>query len=206
MNATISNSETDSQEQLRKYIVQMGIDVNDPIFNLYAIMGETQTLVQQLPGQISKIAGGWTEMVDNKLAYASQVALQKQETAIADAAKSLIKSTQTSIPLSFSLSNFKLAQVAGVVGVILAFGVGIGAFVASLSGGGNAVNSTASLSKSDAQLLEWARSASGQTARNVYAKNGALINGCANEPKLKGTCLIDITGTVVTDKINKPKK
>lgn len=203
MNATINSNETDNKDQLQKYIVQMGIDVNDPIFNLYAIMGETQTLVQQLPGQISKIAGGWTEMVDQKLAYASQVALQKQESAIADAAKELIKLTSTSIRLSVSLSNFKLAQIGGAIGIVLAFGVGIGAFVSSLSGGSTTKSPTSSLSKTDAKLLEWARSTSGQTARNVYAKNASLINGCARTPKLQGTCLIDITGVVLVEPTKK---
>lgn len=191
MSATQLSDVTEDKDQLQKYIVQMGIDVNDPIFNVYAQIGETQTLLQRLPKQISEIAGGWTEMVDQKLKFASQVALQEQETAIAEAAKDLIKSTQAAIPLSFSFSNFKLAQVAGAVGIVLALGVGIGTFVSSLSGG---TKSATSLSKADAQLLEWARSPNGQTARKVYTKNAALINGCANTPKLKGTCLIDITG------------
>lgn len=195
MNATQVSNETDDKDQLQKYIVQMGIDVNDPIFNVYVQIGETQTLLQQLPAQISKITGGWTEMVDQKLRFASQVALQQQESAIAEAAKGLIKSTQASIPLSFTLSNFKLAQIAGAVGIVLALGVGIGTFVSSLSGG-NAAKSATSLSKADAQVLEWARSTNGQIARNVYVKNAALINGCARTPKLKGTCLIDITGVV----------
>lgn len=99
MNATQVSNETDDKDQLQKYIVQMGIDVNDPIFNVYVQIGETQTLLQQLPAQISKITGGWTEMVDQKLRFASQVALQQQESAIAEAAKGLIKSTQASIPL-----------------------------------------------------------------------------------------------------------
>lgn len=187
-------SDTEDKDQLQKYIVQMGIDVNDPIFNVYAQIGETQTLLQRLPKQISDIAGGWTQMVDQKLKFASQVALQEQETAIAKAANDLIKSTQASIPISFSLSNFKLAQIAGAIGVLLALGVGIGTLVSSFSGSSG--KSAASLSKADEQLLEWARSENGKTARKLYDKNTAIINGCANTPKLKGACLIDINGVV----------
>lgn len=199
MNASQLNDSSEDKEELQKYIVQMGIDVNDPIFNVYAQIGETQTLLQRLPKQISDIAGGWTEMVDQKLKFASQVALLEQETAIAKAAKDLIKSTQASTPISLSLSNFKLAQIAGGIGTVLALGVGIGILVFSLTGGGNRPGS---ISKADAQMLEWLRSPSGQTARKLYIKNSAIINGCANTPKLKGACLIDINGVVQPE----PKK
>ncbi|NJN07476.1 MAG: hypothetical protein HC815_05610 [Richelia sp. RM1_1_1] len=196
MNTTqIDNTDKD---QLQKYIVQMGIDVNDPIFNVYAQIGETQTLLQRLPKEISDIVGGWNEMVDQKLKFASHVALQEQETAIAKAAKDLIKSTKASMSVSFSLSNFKLAQVAGAIGIVLALGVGIGAFVFSLAH--NNSQKASSLSKSDAQLLEWARSKEGKIARELYSKNSAIINGCAaNSPKLKGICLIDINGFVTKE-------
>lgn len=198
-------SDPTSENQLHKYIVQMGIDVNDPIFNVYAQIGETQTLLQQLPVQISGIANGWTKMVDERLSFASQSALQQQEASIAAAVNNLIKSTRANIPLSVSLSNFKLAQIAGAVGLVLALGVGIGAIVSSsMSGGDNAASPTP-LSKADAQLLEWARSENGKIARNVYNKNATLLTGCANEPKLRGSCLIDISGVVPTEGATKKK-
>lgn len=193
MNVSQLSDSSEDKDRLQKHIVQLGIDVNDPIFNVYAQIGETQTLLQRLPKQISDIAGGWTEMVDQKLKFASQVALQEQETAIAKAAKDLIKSTQASTPISFSLSNFKLAQIAGAVGFVLALGVGIGTLVSASNGRGS---KPGSISKDDAQKLEWLRSPSGQIARKLYIKNSAIINGCANTPKLKGACLIDINGVV----------
>lgn len=198
MNATV-NDDT-QKDQLQQYIVQMGIDVNDPIFNVYAQIGETQSLLQRLPKQISDITGGWTDMVDQKLKFASQVALQEQETAIAKAAKDLIKSTSASTPISFSLSNFKLAQIAAAVGFVLALGVGIGTLVSTFNGGG--AKPVGSLNKEDTQLLEWARSKDGKNARKLYSKNLAIINGCANTPKLKGACLIDINGVISSE----PKK
>lgn len=190
-------SEDTEKEQLQKYIVQMGIDVDDPIFNVYAQIGETQTLLQRLPKQISDIAGGWNEMVDQKLKFASQVALQEQQTAISQAAKELIKSTNASTPISFSLSNFRLAQFAAAAGFILALGVGIGTLVTTFIGGNS--RSYGSINKSDSELLEWAKSENGKTARNLYDKNQAIINGCVNTPKLKGACMIDINGVVLNE-------
>ncbi|BDA75900.1 unknown protein (plasmid) [Calothrix sp. PCC 7716] len=194
------NVEVDSLEdknKLHEYISLMGIDIDDPIFNVYAQIGETQNMLQQLPGQISKIANGWTQMVDTKLDYAARVALQNQETAIAEAAKNLIKTTGANIPLSITLSNMKIAQIAGGVGAILALGVGIGIFLFS-SIGANTSASNKPLSKADLQLLEWARSDEGKIARNIYTKNTTILRGCAEQPKFKGSCIIDISGAIPT--------
>ncbi|BAZ18466.1 hypothetical protein NIES4071_103510 (plasmid) [Calothrix sp. NIES-4071] len=186
---------TEDNNKLHEYIQLMGIDMDDPIFNVYAQIGETQNMLQQLPAQISKIANGWVQMVDTKLDYAARVALQNQETAIAEAAKNLIKATGANIPLSITLSNMKIAQIAGGVGAILALGVGIGVFLSSTVAT-NTSTSGKPLSKADTQLLEWARSEDGKIARNVYNKNSVILKGCAEQSKFQGSCIIDINGVI----------
>lgn len=186
---------TEDKNKLHEYIQLMGIDMDDPIFNVYAQIGETQNIMQQLPAQISKIANGWVQMVDTKLDYAARVALQNQETAIAEAAKNLIKATGANIPLSITLSNMKIAQIAGGVGAILALGVGIGVFLSSTVADSSSI-SDKPLSKADTQLLEWARSEDGKIARNVYTKNAVILKACAEQSKFQGSCIIDINGVI----------
>lgn len=188
---------TEDKNKLHEYIQLMGIDMDDPIFNVYAQIGETQNIMQQLPAQISKIANGWVQMVDTKLDYAARVALQNQETAIAEAAKNLIKATGANIPLSITLSNMKIAQIAGGVGAILALGVGIGVFLSSTVADSSSI-SDKPLSKADTQLLEWARSEDGKIARNVYTKNAVILKACAEQSKFQGSCIIDINGVIPT--------
>lgn len=137
-------------------------------------------------------------MVDDKLNSASKVAIQQQKSAIAQAAKDLIKMTKQAggaLPL-LGVSNWRLAQVAGVLGFVLALGSAIGVFtyktIAESVTFQQAVSGTAILQPEDKKLLDWAKSNEGKVARSIYVRNAAIIKTCRQQKKYSGGCIIAV--------------
>ena len=185
------------------WILKLGIRPDDPLFNLYAELGTTQFALQQLPGRLDSLVIGWTNMVDDKLNNASKVAVHQQKSAIADAAKELVKTTKQNaggdllqlVQVS-GVSNWRLAQVAGVLGFVLALGTGIGVFTCKTVAGSASthavVQKPAALESEDQKLLDWAKSNEGKVARDIYLKNAVIIETCRQQKKFSGGCVIAV--------------
>ncbi|KYC34546.1 hypothetical protein WA1_51045 [Scytonema hofmannii PCC 7110] len=193
-----SNLDEAKKAEITDYVLQLGIRRDDPLFNLYAELGTTQTVLQKLPGRLDVIVNKWTDMVDDKLRDASSVAIQQQKTAIAEAAKELIKKTGGNggaLPqLGFGLNNWKLAQIGGVLGFVLALGTGIGIFTYKTvadSTSSQAVAQTLLLKPEDQNLLSWAKSQEGQLARKIYQKNAPIIKTCRQKKDEGCTILVN---------------
>ncbi|MHC5612027.1 MAG: DUF6753 family protein [Nostoc sp.] len=165
---------------------------------LYAELGTTQFALQQLPGRLDSLVVGWTDMVDDKLNSASKVAIQQQKSAIAEAAKDLVKMSKQAggaLP-HFGVSNWRLAQVAGVLGFVLALGTAIGVFthktIAESITFHSAASGSAILQPEDKKLLDWAKSNEGKIARSIYVKNAAIIKTCRQQKNYSGGCIIAV--------------
>ncbi|KAB8333823.1 hypothetical protein SD80_011185 [Scytonema tolypothrichoides VB-61278] len=183
------------------WILKLGIRPDDPLFNLYAELGTTQFALQQLPGRLDSLVVGWTDIVDDKLNTASNVAIQQQKNAIAQAALELVKTTKQDasegLPqlAQLGVSNWRLAQVASVLGFVLALGTVIGVFTYKTVAGSVTsvpVASSAALQPEDKKLLDWLKSNEGKVARNIYVKNAAIIKTCRQQKKYHGACIISV--------------
>ncbi|WP_414588388.1 DUF6753 family protein [Scytonema sp. PCC 10023] len=184
----------EKKAEVADWILQLGIRPDDPLFNLYAELGTTQFVLQQLPGKLDSVVVGWADMVDDKLNTASHVAVQQQKSAIAQAAKDLIQKTKQDVGESLphlSISNWRLAQVAGVLGFVLALGTAIGVFT-HMTVASTAKSSQAVLPPQDKKLLDWAKSDEGKVAYSIYTKNAAIIRTCRQQKKFAGGCIIAI--------------
>ncbi|MCC5668355.1 hypothetical protein LC653_31980 [Nostoc sp. CHAB 5784] len=188
----------EKKAEVTDWILKLGVRPDDPLFNLYAELGTTQFALQQLPGRLDSLVVGWTDMVDDKLNSASKVAIQQQKSAIAEAAKELVKMTKQAggaLP-HLSISNWRLAQVAGVLGFVLALGTAIGVFTYKTIAGSVTFQQAASgspmLQPEDKKLLDWAKSNEGKVARSIYVKNAAIIKTCRQQKKYSGGCIIAV--------------
>jgi hypothetical protein len=190
----------EKKAEVTDWILKLGIRPDDPLFNLYAELGTTQFALQQLPGKLDSLVVGWTDMVDDKLNTASKVAVQQQKSAIAEAAKELIKTTKQDVGGSLAqlaqlgVSNLRLAQVAGILGFVLALGTAIGVFTHKTVAGSIISQSIApgsvALRPEDKKLLDWAKSDEGQLARSIYVKNAPIIKICRQQKENAGGCII----------------
>ncbi|MCW5318548.1 hypothetical protein GTQ43_34030 [Nostoc sp. KVJ3] len=188
----------EKKAEVTDWILKLGIRPDDPLFNLYAELGTTQFALQQLPGRLDSLVVGWTDMVDDKLNSASKVAIQQQKSAIAEAAKDLVKMTKQAggILPHFGVSNWRLAQVSGVLGFVLALGTAIGVFayktIAESITFQQAASGSAILQPEDKKLLDWAKSNEGKIARSIYVRNAAIIKTCRQQKKYSGGCIIAV--------------
>ncbi|MEH1930562.1 DUF6753 family protein [Nostoc sp.] len=183
----------EKKAEVTDWILKLGVRPDDPLFNLYAELGTTQFALQQLPGRLDSLVVGWTDMVDDKLNSASKVAIQQQKSAIAEAAKDLVKMSKQAggaLP-HLGVSNWRLAQVAGVLGFVLALGTAIGVFTHKTIAGSvtfqQAASGSAILQPEDKKLLDWAKSNEGKIARSIYVKNAAIIKTCRQQKKYDKT-------------------
>ena len=96
----------------------------------------------------------------------------------------------------FGVSNWRLAQVAGVLGFVLALGAAIGVFTYKTIAGNvtfqSVASGTAILQPEDKKLLDWAKSNEGNVARSIYVKNAAIIKTCRQQKKYSGGCIIAV--------------
>ena len=188
----------EKKAEVTDWILKLGVRPDDPLFNLYAELGTTQFALQQLPGRLDSLVVGWTDMVDDKLNSASKVAIQQQKSAIAEAAKDLVNMTKQAggVLPQFDVSNWRLAQVAGVLGFVLALGTAIGVFTYKTIAGSvifqQAASGSTMLQPEDKKLLDWAKSNEGKVARSIYVKNAAIIKTCRQQKKYSGGCIIAV--------------
>jgi hypothetical protein len=191
----IAEYSEEKKAEVTDWILKLGVRPDDPLFNLYAELGTTQFALQQLPGRLDSLVVGWTDMVDDKLNSASKVAIQQQKSAIAQAAKDLIKMTKQAGG-ALPVSNWRLAQVAGVLGFVLALGAAIGVFTYKTIAGSETFQQAASgsriLQPEDKKLLDWAKSNEGKVARSIYVRNAAIIKTCRQQKKYSGGCIIAV--------------
>jgi len=175
--------------EVADWIVKLGIRTDDPLFNLYAELGTTQFELQQLPGRLETLVIDWGEMVDDKLKTASKVAIMQQKSAIAEAAKELIVEThQDKIQLTQKIKTWQWAQIAALLGGTLALGMILGILTSKIF----AQPEVAHLPPKEQKLLDWAKSADGQTARTIYSKNAPIIKTCLQQKKFTGACIISV--------------
>ncbi|MBW4513036.1 MAG: hypothetical protein KME64_42140 [Scytonematopsis contorta HA4267-MV1] len=194
----LDSADSNEKKQIREMIVKMGVPPGDPLFNLYAELGNTQEILTSLPTTIQSIVTGWTQIVDDKLEAASYVAVQQQKTAVARAVEELIKSqdspkkskAKSDLSLSTAVSNLKLAQIGVILGFVFALGTGIGIFTYATTMGtiGN-FSKSESISASDKELLKWAKSSQGKLSRRIMQQNAPIIETCKQSKKAKG-CII----------------
>jgi hypothetical protein len=189
----VSSLDEGKKAEVTDWIIKLGIRRDDPLFNLYAELGTTQFALQQLPGKLDSLVVGWTDMVDDKLNSASKVAVQQQKNAIAEAAKELVKKTNGGLP-QLGISNWQLAQIAGILGFVLALGTGIGIFTYKTVAGtalGTVAQKSPAVKSEDQRLLNWVKSQEGQLARKVYLRNAPIIETCRQKKKKEG-CIIAV--------------
>ncbi len=187
----------DKKAEVRDSILQLGILPDDPLLNLYAELGTTQFALQQLPAKLDSLVVGWTDMVDDKLNCASSVAIQQQKSAIAEAAKELVKKTGGGggLPqLGLGLSNVRLAQIAVAFGSVLALGSGIGIFTYKTVAGSSStvLASSSAIKPEDQKILNWVKSEDGQLARKIYLRNAPIIKTCRQPKRKEKGCVIAV--------------
>jgi hypothetical protein len=191
----------EKKAEVADWILNLGIRSDDPLFNLYAELGTTQFALQQLPAKLDSLVVDWAEMVDDKLNTASKVAVQQQKSAIARAAKELVEAANQDAAgrkpqlAQLGVGNLRLAQVAGVLGFVLALGTAIGILTYKTVAGSTSVPAASvpiALQPKDQKLLDWAKSDEGKLARSIYVKNAAIIKTCRQQKKYAGGCIIAV--------------
>jgi hypothetical protein len=193
----LDSADDSKKKQMREMIVKMGVPPGDPLFNLYAELGTTQEILTRLPVTMQSIVTGWTQIVDDKLEAASDVAVLQQKTAVARAFEELVKGygggkksvAKSDLSLSAGGSNLKLAQIGAVLGFVFALGTVIGVFTYATVAG-IASNSHKPLSAADKELLTWAKSSQGQLSRKIMQRNASIIKTCQQSRKAKGCTIV----------------
>ncbi|NEU71764.1 hypothetical protein PI95_003995 [Hassallia byssoidea VB512170] len=187
----------EERKQIADWIAQSGINQEDPLFNLYAEIGQTQALLLALPDKLKSVVVGWTNMIDDKLNNTADVALQQQKTAIALAAQELISKRSATVSSS-PIGNWKLAQLGALLGSVLALGTFLGVFTyitvarTYVTSNANKVPPIPPITEQDRKLLQWLKSPEGKSARDIYIKNAAIIKTCRSSKKYTGACIIDV--------------
>lgn len=168
-----------SEEFKRKVfqlVSQTGYSEGDPLFVILLATGTLQTLLNEKPAEIEAMFDRWFKSITQSMDVVEKEIVERQKTAIAQAAGDLIKKAEREESTRFFKSVLPGAIAASVV---LAIGFGAGMTVPQALKGGYVVGQN--LTADDVDALRWANSSEGKYARQLMRWNTDYLKVCARD-------------------------
>lgn len=147
------------------YVQLTELSPDDPAIIMAILTGNLAFLLEDAPASFDHLFQQWAAEIQRALHLAEKLVVERQKSAIADAAKELVRSTES------TPSRRLFACLVPAAGVLLG-AIGIGVFLgltvpAFLQGG----YTSKTLTQQEAEVLRWAQSSEGKFARNLMEWN-----------------------------------
>lgn len=165
-----------SEEFKRKVfqlVSQTGYSEGDPLFVILLATGTLQTLLNEKPIEIDEMFNRWASGVTKSMSLVEKEIVERQKTAITEAAGDLIRQAERQESTRFFRSILPGAITAAVV-LVVGFVAGI--TVPPALKGGYVVGQN--LTAEDLDALRWANSTEGQYARQLMQWNADYLKVC----------------------------
>lgn len=157
-------------------VSQTGYSENDPLFVILIVTGTLQTLLNDKPAELEQMFDRWFGSVTKSLDLVEQEIVERQKTAIAEAAGDLIKKAERQESQRFFKSI--LPGAIAVAGVLIA-GFFAGMTVPPAVRGGYVAGER--LTAEDVEVLRWAKSSDGRYARQLLDWNEDYLEVCERD-------------------------
>ncbi|MFP5274906.1 DUF6753 family protein [Coleofasciculus sp.] len=157
-------------------VSQTGYSENDPLFVILIVTGTLQTLLNDKPAELEQMFSRWFGSVTKSLDLVEQEIVERQKTAIAEAAGDLIKKAERQESQRFFKSILPGAIASSVV-LVVGFVAGI--TVPPAVRGGYVAGER--LTAEDVEVLRWAKSSDGRYARQLLDWNADYLKVCERD-------------------------
>jgi hypothetical protein len=154
-------------------VSQTGYSEGDPLFVILLATGTLQTLLNEKPAEIEAMFDRWFTSITKSMDVVEKEIVERQKTAIAQAAGDLIKKAEREESTRFFKSVLPGAIAASAV---LLVGFVAGMTVPQALKGGYVVGQN--LTADDVDSLRWANSSDGKYARQLMAWNADYLKVC----------------------------
>ncbi|HEY9693728.1 MAG TPA: DUF6753 family protein [Oculatellaceae cyanobacterium] len=157
-----------------------GLTPNDPMFLLLISTGRLEILLSEAPEAMERLFKGWTQSIQHSFDLVEGVILQKQELAIAESARRLIKAAEKQTAQRFLGS---LVPAGLLLLTVLGLGFAMGITIPPYLQGGYVEQ--VQLTAEQAEALSWAQSKQGKLAKNLMEWNVGYLDNleCLKDAK-----------------------
>lgn len=165
-----------SEEFKRKVfqlVSQTGYSEGDPLFVILLATGTLQTLLNEKPVEIDEMFNRWLKSITKSMDSVEQELVERQKTAITQAAGDLIRKAERQESSRFFKS---ILPGAIAVSVVLVVGFVAGSTVPPALKGGYVAGQN--LTADDVDALRWANSKEGKYARQLMVWNSDYLKVC----------------------------
>jgi hypothetical protein len=165
-----------SEEFKRKVfqlVSQTGYSEGDPLFVILLATGTLQTLLNEKPVEIDEMFNRWSGGITKSMSLVEKEIIERQKTAITEAAGDLIKKAERQESTRFFKSILPGAIAASVVLVV---GFVAGMTVPPALKGGYVAGQN--LTADDVDALRWVNSGEGKYARQLMEWNADYLKVC----------------------------
>ena len=168
------------QKRVLAVTVQYGLKTNDPLFLVMLAKGQLQVILEDKPKELSGLFDRWSEAIYERLETAKhsleeqkRISLKGLEIEINKTARTLMQQAQQQEQLRWRT----MLPVAGMLLAAIGVGVLLGMAVPVWLQGGYESGKPRSLTFTEVETLNWAKSPDGKLARNIVKWNSeSLIN------------------------------
>ncbi len=174
-------------------------DFNDPMFLFLLATGQLQVMLKDAPDNINEVFeqrnkevkevfSKWAKEITLVLTSVERGIVLRQQNAIAEAAKELLKKSIKEAERAEQQRLFKsVLPASGIIAAVLGLGCFMGMTVPSYLQGGYV--GTRNVTAQEAESLKWAMSPEGQKARQLMEWNRDYLSVCEKDAKALGVKL-----------------
>lgn len=177
----LEGKSADFRSKVLHIVAKYQMTQNDPLFLLLVATGQLAVLLDEIPEAIEYHFADSVRELQRALDLAEKLVVERQKTAIANAAKDLIR--QTELQQARRLFD-SILPATGVLLAVLGLGGFAGMTIPPFLQGGYAEE--VKLTKEQVDALTWAMSDEGKLARNLVEWNRGYLETCAADAKNLG--------------------
>ena len=185
----LEGKDEDFKRKVWDYVQLTELSPDDPAIIMAILTGNLAFMLEDAPASFDRLFREWAGEIQRALHLAEKLVVERQKSAIADAAKELIHQQESNHAKRLFSA---IIPAAGVLLGALGIGCFIGLMVPPFLEGGYV--GKANLTQKDADALRWAQSSEGEFARKLMDWNRGYLDTKA--------CAKDVQALRVTLKFN----
>lgn len=181
------------QKRIAQLCHEMGINKDDPMFQVMATMGRYEETMIDLQARMEAMVEAWATLIDQKLEKTTKTAQSMHYKVVSSAVRDEVKKLKPKASgLKIDMNGWGIGPVSAVCGVVMAFGALLGSLTTWNIVSNVGTSQSVVVSTQDLSILEWAKSPRGKQMYQLILKNQQAIEACQQENKLQGYCLIQM--------------
>ncbi|MFB2876175.1 DUF6753 family protein [Floridanema aerugineum] len=182
----LEGRDSNFKSKVLDYIQLTELSPDDPAIIMAILTGNLAFMLEDAPASFEHLFREWSGEIQRALHLAEKLVVERQKAAIADAAKELVRSTESSQATKLFSA---IIPAAGVLLGAIGLGFFMGLTVPPFLGGGLA--GKVNLTQKEANTLRWALSDEGKFARNLMDWNRDYLKqqACESDAQALGAKL-----------------